>query len=81
MNEAELRVEMIRHGDSNKTLADAIGKTPSTFCHKLKGRQRFTQPEIQIIIDRYNLPPERTATIFFTPKVAETGTEVAESGN
>lgn len=80
MNEAELRVEMIRHGDNNKALANAIGKNPSTFCHKLKGRQRFTQPEIQTIIDRYDLSPERTATIFFTPKVAETGTEVVENG-
>jgi len=80
MNEAELRIEMIRYGDNNKTLAAAIGKKPSTLCCKIKGRQRFTQPEIQTIIDRYGLSPERTTTIFFTPKVAKSETEIATNG-
>ena len=80
MNEAELRIEMIRHGDNNKALAAAIGREPSTLCCKIKGKLRFTQPEIQIIIDRYNLSPERTTTIFFTPKVAENGTRVDQTG-
>ena len=73
MNEAELRVEMIRHGDNNKTLAYALGKSPSTFCCKVKGKRKFTQPEIQAIIDRYCLSPERTQIIFFAEKVAESG--------
>jgi hypothetical protein len=66
MNTVELRVEMIRHGDNNTTLAKALGKSIPLVCHKIKGRQKFTQPEMQIIIDRYALTPERIQTIFFT---------------
>ena len=74
MNEVELRVEMIRHGDNNTTLAKALGKSIPVVCHKLKGRMKFTQPEMQTIIDRYGLSPERIQTIFFTEKVAESET-------
>lgn len=76
MNEVELRVEMIRHGDNNITLAKALGRSLSVVCHKLKGRQKFTQPEMQIIIDRYGLSPERIQEIFFAPKVAESETKI-----
>lgn len=74
INETELRVKMLRHGDNNLSLAKALGKTPSTICCKVKGKLKFTQPEIQTIIDRYNLSAEDVQTIFFTPKVAENGT-------
>lgn len=73
MNEVELRIEMLRHGDNNTTLAKALGKSLSVVCHKLKGRQRFTQPEMQIIIDRYGLSPEQIQEIFFARKVADSG--------
>ena len=79
MNEVELRIEMLRHGDNNTTLAKALGKSLSVVCHKLKGRQRFTQPEMQIIIDRYGLTPEQIQEIFFAPKVAERETNIPKS--
>lgn len=80
INETEMRIQMLRHGDNNKSLAEALGKTTSTICCKLKGTQRFTQLEIQQIIDRYNLSPEETQTIFFAPQVAKSETNVVESG-
>lgn len=80
INETEMRIQMLRHGDNNKALAEALGKTTSTICHKLKGTQRFTQIEIQKIIDRYNLTPEETQTIFFASQVAENETFVATNG-
>ena len=80
INETEMRVQMLRHGDNNKSLAKVLGRTPSTICCKLKGSQRFTQLEMQTIIDRYNLTPEETQTIFFAPRVAENETFVATNG-
>ena len=80
INETEMRIQMLRHGDNNKSLAEALGKTESTICCKLKGTQRFTQPEIQLIINRYNLTPEETQTIFFALQVAKSETNVAVNG-
>ena len=80
INETEMRIQMLRHGDNNKALAEALGKTTPTICHKLKGSQRFTQIEIQKIIDRYNLTPEETQTIFFASQIAKNETNVDESG-
>lgn len=80
INETEMRVQMLRHGDNNKSLAKVLGRTPSTICCKLKGSQRFTQLEMQTIIDRYNLTPEETQSIFFAQKVAKSETNVVQSG-
>lgn len=66
INEKELKVQMIRHGDNNKDLSKALGIKPPTLCHRLKGRSPFKVNEIQVIIDRYSLTPELTQLIFFT---------------
>lgn len=71
MNEVELRVEMVRHGDNYTTLAKALGKNIATLSSKIHGRLKFSQQEMQTIIDRYELSPERIKTIFFTPKVSK----------
>lgn len=65
IDRTELKILMLRHGDNNKALAKALGKTESTICCKLKGTQRFTQPEMQLIVERYNLTPEQIQSIFF----------------
>ena len=70
MNSQELRAEMVRHGDNLASLAEALGKSYPTTLSKVNGKICFTQPEIQIIILRYNLTAERVMEIFFTPKVA-----------
>lgn len=66
-----LKIKMLKYGDSNKSLAAALGKTPSTICCKLKGSQRFTLSEMQTIIDRYGLTPEETQSIFFASEVSK----------
>lgn len=67
INEKELKVQMIRHGDSNKKLSEALGIKPPTLCHRLKGDSPFKLSEVQAIIDRYSLTPELTQQIFFAP--------------
>lgn len=76
IDNTELRIQMLRHGDNSKSLAGALGKSPATVCHKLKGSQPFTHVEIQKIIERYNLTPEETQNIFFAPQVAKSETNV-----
>ena len=73
MNANELRAQMARHGDSAKALAKALDMAEATLSCKLNGKrnQCFTQYEIQMIIDRYNLTAEEVMLIFFAPIVSE----------
>lgn len=72
MNKKLLKSEMIIYGDTNETLANAIGITPQRFSAKLnsyKGAD-FTQHEIRLIKDRYNLSADKMMNIFFVNKVS-----------
>ena len=66
----ELRAHMARHGDTNETLAKALGISYVAFSQKINAKQSFTQSEIQIIINRYNLSPKDVHNIFFAPEVS-----------
>lgn len=72
MNKKMLKAEMILYGDTNASLADALGITPQTFSAKLNGYKGadFTQHEIRAIMDRYNLSAEKIMVIFFVSKVS-----------
>lgn len=72
MNANELKAQIVRHGDTSKALAEALGRTESALSCKLNGRrnQCFTQFEIQTIIDRYELTADEVMLIFFTPEVS-----------
>lgn len=66
MNSVELRIEMLRHDDTGKTLAEALGITRTTLSAKTHSKNaEFTQKEIASIKERYNLTPERVNEIFF----------------
>lgn len=67
MNKKALRSIMVLHGDTNRDLAELLGKTVQSVSAKMneKGAE-FTQGEIVKIRDRYNLTAEQIATIFFT---------------
>ena len=80
MNANMLKAQMALHGDNGSDLAEALGIAQSGLSNRLNGKQPFTLAEVQIIIERYNLTPEEVVAIFFTPKVAESETEVAVSG-
>lgn len=67
MNTKELEVEMIRNNDTGITLAGALNISVVSFSKKKNAKEtEFTQGEILIIKNRYNLSPERLDEIFFT---------------
>ena len=67
MNKVLLRSIMVLHGDTNKDLAELLGRTLQSVSAKLneKGTE-FTQGEIAKIRDRYNLSAEQIEAIFFS---------------
>lgn len=72
MNKEELKAEMIRYGDTQSTLAEAMGISRTRFNTKLNERRgaSFTQPEIAFIRMRYRLNAQRLVAIFFSQAVS-----------
>lgn len=56
------------HGDTQQTLADALGITQRSLNAKLNGSngREFTQSEIMAIKDRYSLTGAEVINIFFS---------------
>lgn len=65
MNKNALISVMALHGDTRRTLAQALGISTQTVGEKINGHADFKQSEIKIIIDRYNLTPTQVDKIFF----------------
>lgn len=70
MNKKELRARMARYGDTYTSLAIALGISYAGFYNKINGKTTFTQREIQVIKERYNLSAEDIDNIFFAFEVA-----------
>jgi len=66
MNVKELKVEMLRHGDTCGELAKALGFSSVSMTSRLKGKTDFTRTEIEIIRDRYDLSADRIVEIFLS---------------
>lgn len=67
MNKALLRSHIIKNGDTQEKLADAIGISLSNLNAKLnENGTSFRLHEVDLIRRRYNLGPEELALIFFT---------------
>lgn len=66
MNKTELRIVMLRNGDTNKELAEYLGISEQSVSNKInESGTEFKQGEIAKIKERYNLTAEQVATIFF----------------
>ncbi len=71
MNTNKLRAKMALNGDTGGALADALGISQQRFSAKINDNNaEFTQGEIQIIKDKYNLTAEEVDDIFFNKKVS-----------
>ena len=72
MNKNKLVGTMYANGDTQETLATAIGLSTSRFNAKLNetGGAEFTQGEIRRIKKRYELTPSDIDEIFFTENVS-----------
>lgn len=65
MDKKELRSHMAKYGDTNKTLAEALGKSQQAVSGKLNSKRSFNLNEIQVIKLRYNLSMDDVQRIFF----------------
>jgi len=72
MNKRELDAVMSRYGDTQTSLANAIGISRTRLNAKINetNNATFTQPEISQIRSRYKLTPEEVDKIFFAVKVS-----------
>lgn len=63
---------MAEFGDTQETLAKAMGISLSRFNAKLNERSgaAFTHTEMTFIVDRYSLNAEQAMRLFFTKKVS-----------
>lgn len=69
-----LESKMKIFGDTQSTLAEALGITVQALNAKMNGRNEFTRSEIQMIKERYHLTAEEVDFIFFTQDVSCEGT-------
>lgn len=65
MNKNAFKSVMVLHGDTQKTVADALGVSEQTVGDKINGVSDFKTSEIKILINRYNLTPDQVDEIFF----------------
>lgn len=70
MNERLFRAKMAEYGDTQETLAEALGISRTRLNAKINGVADFRQMEILFIKGRYNLTPSDIDAIFFTKKVS-----------
>lgn len=71
MNNTELKIEMMRHGDNGEDLAKVLNITRQTLSRKMNDPESdFTQKEIRLMIDRYGLSGDRVKEIFFADEVS-----------
>ena len=72
MNKKKLRAVMIAHGDTSESLSDFLGISLGTLSKKMneKSAAGFTQPEIMMMKERYNLSAEDINDIFFDIEVS-----------
>lgn len=71
MNVTELKVEMLRNGDTVDDLAKALNITRVTLYNKMnRNKSDFTLGEMIFIMERYRLSADRMMQIFFTSEVS-----------
>ena len=72
---------MVLFGDTNETLAEAIKITPNRLSSKITewNGAEFTQSEIKVIKERYNLTNDEVDEIFFADDVSCEETKVNEN--
>lgn len=66
MNKNHFKSIMVLHGDTQKTVADALGVSEQTVGDKVNGLSDFKQSEIKVLIDRWELTPAQVDEIFFS---------------
>ena len=67
MNASLLKSFMALHGDTVRSLAEYLDKTPQSISDKINERgTEFRQGEIAMIKERYSLTADQVESIFFS---------------
>lgn len=70
MNIKLLKATIIKNGDTQETLAEAMGIQTSGLSMRINGHTEFRRSEINFIKNRYNLSSDEVDEIFFTELVS-----------
>lgn len=72
MDKAKLKSIIVLNGDTQGILAKAIGCSQQTFSAKINEKEgsEFTQSDIRVIKERYDLTPDEVDAIFFKHDVS-----------
>ncbi len=70
MNSNLLKSVIVRNGDTQEKLAEAMGLPTSALNMRINGRIEFRRNEINFIKQRYELSSEEIDNIFFTELVS-----------
>lgn len=70
MHTSLLKAEMVKNGDTQESLAEALGISRQTLNGKISGKVDFRQNEILFIKDRYRLNAKAIDAIFFDIKLS-----------
>ena len=70
MNSKLLKATIIKNGDTQEKLADAMGLITSGLNMRINGHIEFRRNEINFIKQRYSLTSEEVDEIFFTELVS-----------
>lgn len=68
-NTLELKAQMIRRGFTNRSMAEAIGISPTSFSYKLNNRRLFNSAEIKSICRELGIDELGMSAIFFANNV------------
>ena len=70
MNSCVLKSVMVKNGDNQEKLAEALDMQVSGLNLRINGKIEFRRSEINKIRKRYSLSPEETIDIFFDEEVS-----------
>lgn len=70
MNSNLLKAMIVKNGDTQEKLAEAMGLPTSAINMRINGRTEFRRNEINFIKQRYSLTSEEIDSIFFSELVS-----------
>ena len=71
MDASLFRYHMDRNGDTQGTLAEALGLSQSGLSNRINGHVSFRQNEMNMIRERYHLSADDIQRIFFAGTISK----------
>ena len=67
-NTNKVKAKIVEHGDTQEKAAEKMHLSRMQFFKKVNGEAYFTQPEIILFQNLYNLTPDDVFIMFLTPQ-------------